>query len=51
MLEVNLETRRKVCREVRRLRPEVIVAPDPSRLWYGAGTSTAGTTNRQGCSR
>ena len=32
-LEVNLETRRKVCREVRRLRPEVIVAPDPSRLW------------------
>jgi LmbE family N-acetylglucosaminyl deacetylase len=32
-LEVNAETRRKVCREVRRLRPEVIVAPDPSRLW------------------
>ena len=32
-LEVTLETRRKVCREVRRLRPEVIVAPDPSRLW------------------
>ena len=36
-LEVNLDTRRKVCREVRRLRPEVIVAPDPSRLWYGHG--------------
>jgi LmbE family N-acetylglucosaminyl deacetylase len=36
-LEVTLETRRKVCREVRRLRPEVIVAPDPSRLWYGDG--------------
>jgi LmbE family N-acetylglucosaminyl deacetylase len=35
-LEVNLDTRRKVCREVRRLRPEVIVAPDPSRLWYGS---------------
>src|SRR3954468_281642 len=35
MLEVTLDTRRKVCREVRRLRPEVIVAPDPSRLWYG----------------
>jgi LmbE family N-acetylglucosaminyl deacetylase len=35
MLEVNLATRRKVCREVRRLRPDVIVAPDPSRLWYG----------------
>ena len=37
MLEVTLETRRKVCREVRRLRPDVIVAPDPSRLWEGAG--------------
>src|SRR4249919_2594097 len=35
MLEVTLETRRKVTREVRRLRPEVIVAPDPSRLWSG----------------
>jgi LmbE family N-acetylglucosaminyl deacetylase len=35
MLEVNLGTRRKVTREVRRLRPEVIVAPDPSRLWSG----------------
>src|SRR3954471_17704830 len=35
MLEVNLDTRRKVCREVRRLRPEVVVAPDPSRLRYG----------------
>ena len=37
MLEVNLATRRKVCREVRRLRPEVLVAPDPSRLWFGSG--------------
>jgi LmbE family N-acetylglucosaminyl deacetylase len=37
MLEVNLDTRRKVCREVRRLRPEVILAPDPSRLWSGNG--------------
>ena len=35
MLEVNLETRKAVTREVRRLRPEVVVAPDPSRLWYG----------------
>jgi len=35
MLEVNLETRKAVTREVRRLRPEVIVAPDPSRLWFG----------------
>ena len=37
MLEVTLDTRRKVCREVRRIRPEVLVAPDPSRLWSGDG--------------
>jgi LmbE family N-acetylglucosaminyl deacetylase len=37
MLEVNLDTRRKVCREVRRLRPEVLLAPDPSRLWSRRG--------------
>jgi LmbE family N-acetylglucosaminyl deacetylase len=37
MLEVTPDTRRKVTREVRRLRPEVIVAPDPSRLWFGTG--------------
>lgn len=37
MLEVNLDTRRKVCREVRRLRPEVLLAPDPARLWSGGG--------------
>jgi LmbE family N-acetylglucosaminyl deacetylase len=36
-LEVTPDTRRKVCREVRRLRPEVVVAPDPSRLWSGDG--------------
>jgi len=36
-LEVTPSTRRKVCREVRRLRPEVIVAPDPARLWSGSG--------------
>ncbi len=35
MLEVNLQTRKAVARQVRRLRPEVLVAPDPSRLWYG----------------
>ena len=29
MLEVTLDTRRKVCREVRRLRPEVIVGARP----------------------
>ena len=32
-LEVNVETRRAVTREVRRIRPDVVVAPDPSRLW------------------
>jgi LmbE family N-acetylglucosaminyl deacetylase len=37
MLEVTLETRRKVCREVRRIRPDVLVAPDPARLWSGDG--------------
>lgn len=36
-LEVTLETRRAVTRVVRRVRPEVIVAPDPSRLWVGSG--------------
>lgn len=36
-LEVNLETRRAVTRVVRRVRPEVIVASDPSRLWSGSG--------------
>ncbi len=36
-LEVNLDTRRAVTRQVRRLRPDVIVAPDPSRLWSGSG--------------
>lgn len=30
---VDLPTRRLVCREVRRLRPDVIVAPDPTRMW------------------
>ncbi|MGH2672215.1 MAG: PIG-L deacetylase family protein, partial [Actinomycetota bacterium] len=36
-LEVNLGTREAVTRVVRRVRPEVIVAPDPSRLWSGTG--------------
>src|SRR4029079_4773394 len=38
MLEVTLDTRRKVCREVRRLRPEVIIAPAQSRLWQATGS-------------
>ena len=33
-LEVNLETRKAVTRVVRLIRPEVLVAPDPSRLWF-----------------
>jgi LmbE family N-acetylglucosaminyl deacetylase len=37
LLEVTPGTRRNVCREVRRLRPEVLLAPDPSRLWFGDG--------------
>jgi LmbE family N-acetylglucosaminyl deacetylase len=36
-LEVNLETRSAVTRVVRSIRPEVLVAPDPSRLWSGTG--------------
>lgn len=32
-LQVDPPTRRKVCREIRRLRPDVLVAPDPTRLW------------------
>jgi LmbE family N-acetylglucosaminyl deacetylase len=33
-LEVTPDTRRKVTREVRLRRPDVIVAPDPARLWF-----------------
>jgi LmbE family N-acetylglucosaminyl deacetylase len=36
-LEVSRETRKAVTRVVRRIRPDVILAPDPSRLWSGAG--------------
>ena len=32
LLEVNPRTRKMVTREIRRIRPEVVVAPDPSRL-------------------
>jgi LmbE family N-acetylglucosaminyl deacetylase len=35
MLQVDLGTRRKACREVRRLRPDVLVAPDPAMLYAG----------------
>jgi LmbE family N-acetylglucosaminyl deacetylase len=33
-LSVTPETRKKVTREIRRLRPDVIVAPDPARLYF-----------------
>jgi LmbE family N-acetylglucosaminyl deacetylase len=32
-LEANMELRRALTREVRRFRPDVVVAPDPSALW------------------
>ncbi len=32
-LEVSLDLRRAITREVRRFRPDVLVAPDPARLW------------------
>ena len=35
MLEPSLDLRRDLTREVRRVRPDVIVAQDPSRLWSG----------------
>lgn len=35
MLETSLDLRRDLTREVRRTRPDVIVAPDPSLLWSG----------------
>ena len=41
-LEVNLETRRAVTRVVRRVRPDVIVAPDPAVSGPAAATSTTG---------
>ena len=36
-LELTLDLRRDVTREVRRIRPDVLIAPDPSRLWSGNG--------------
>jgi LmbE family N-acetylglucosaminyl deacetylase len=33
LVEVTLDLRRALTREVRRFRPDVLVAPDPSRLW------------------
>ena len=47
MLEVTLDTRRKVCRQVRRLRPEVLVAPDPRACGRATATSTTGTTSKR----
>src|SRR5438093_1348824 len=36
-LDVTPESRRDVTRVVRRIRPDVVLAPDPSRLWFGNG--------------
>jgi LmbE family N-acetylglucosaminyl deacetylase len=33
MVEVTIDLRRAITREVRRFRPDVLVIPDPSRLW------------------
>lgn len=33
MVEATLELRRAITREVRRFRPDVLVAPDPTRFW------------------
>jgi LmbE family N-acetylglucosaminyl deacetylase len=33
MVEVTLDLRRSITREVRRFRPDVLVAPDPTRFW------------------
>src|SRR5262245_23164427 len=33
MVEVTMDLRRAICREVRRVRPDVLVAPDPVRFW------------------
>lgn len=36
-LEASLDLRRDLTREVRRTKPDVLVAPDPSMLWSGRG--------------
>jgi LmbE family N-acetylglucosaminyl deacetylase len=33
MVEVTLDLRRAITREVRRFRPDVLIAPDPTRFW------------------
>lgn len=35
MLQPTLELRRKIVREIRRFRPEVVVTSDPTRVWSG----------------
>jgi LmbE family N-acetylglucosaminyl deacetylase len=37
MIEVTFDLRRDVTRVVRTVRPDVVLAPDPSRLWFGNG--------------
>jgi LmbE family N-acetylglucosaminyl deacetylase len=33
MVEVTMDLRRDICRQVRRVRPDVLVSPDPVRFW------------------
>ena len=46
MLEVTLELRRDLTREVRRVRPDVLVAPDPLRWWDDERTYVNHTDHR-----
>jgi LmbE family N-acetylglucosaminyl deacetylase len=46
MVELTLGLRRDLTRQVRRVRPEVIVVPDPSRLWDEEGRYVNHTDHR-----
>jgi LmbE family N-acetylglucosaminyl deacetylase len=46
MVEVTLDLRRAITREVRRFRPDVLVAPDPTRFWDDEGRYINHTDHR-----
>jgi LmbE family N-acetylglucosaminyl deacetylase len=46
MVEVTLDLRRDITREVRRFRPDVLVAPDPTRFWDVEGRYINHTDHR-----